>query len=102
MEVMAALDRDEPVVRLRLGARAANILARTAEQSGGPWLAFLLESQVASVVMVRAPIRTDVVQLSGGLTVEAARNLAALLRVGSPSPPMRIVEEREVPPVPRS
>ena len=69
----------------------------TQENVGKPF-AIVLDNEVISAPVIREPILGGSGQISGNFTVQAANDLAILLRAGALPAPLTIIEERTVGP----
>src|ERR687893_625716 len=89
---------NEPIVNFRFNLRGAQRFgAATTENVGRP-LAIVLDNEVISAPRILSPITGGSGQISGRFKVEAANNLAILLRAGALPAKLTIVEERTVGP----
>jgi preprotein translocase subunit SecD len=89
---------NEPIVNFRFNLRGAQRFgAATTENVGRP-LAIVLDNEVISAPRILQPITGGSGQISGRFTVEAANNLAILLRAGALPAKFNLVEERTVGP----
>jgi preprotein translocase subunit SecD len=73
---------NEPIVTLQFDAAAAHKLGVFTESNIGRPFAIVLDGQVISHPVIREPILAGKAQVSGGFTIELARRLVALLRLG--------------------
>ena len=69
----------------------------TSENVGQPF-AIVLDNKVISAPVIREPITGGSGQISGSFTVQAANDLAILLRAGALPAPLTVIEERTVGP----
>src|SRR4051794_15940318 len=69
----------------------------TRENVGRPF-AIVLDNKVISAPVIREPILGGSGQISGNFTVEAANDLAILLRAGALPAPLTVIEQRVVGP----
>jgi protein-export membrane protein SecD len=88
----------EPIVNFKFNIRGAQRFGQVTTESVGRALAIVLDKKVISAPRVLQPITGGQGQISGRFTVEAANNLAILLRAGALPAPLTIVEERTVGP----
>ena len=88
----------EPIVNFKFNIRGAQRFGQVTTESVGRSLAIVLDRKVISAPRIQSPITGGQGQISGRFTVEAANNLAILLRAGALPAPLTIVEERTVGP----
>src|SRR5512139_1815518 len=88
----------EPVVNFRFNTSGARKFAQVTQENVGKPFAIILDNQVISAPVIREPILGGSGQISGSFTVQAANNLAILLRAGALPAPLTIIEERTVGP----
>ena len=88
----------EPIVNFKFNIRGAQRFGQVTSESVGRSLAIVLDRKVISAPRIQSPITGGQGQISGRFTVEAANNLAILLRAGALPAPLTIVEERTVGP----
>jgi preprotein translocase subunit SecD len=88
----------EPIVNFKFNIRGAQRFGQATTESVGRSLAIVLDRKVISAPRIQTPITGGQGQISGRFTVEAANNLAILLRAGALPAPLTIVEERTVGP----
>lgn len=88
----------EPIVNFKFNIRGAQRFGQATTESVGRLLAIVLDKKVISAPRIQQPITGGQGQISGRFTVEAANNLAILLRAGALPAPLTIVEERTVGP----
>lgn len=88
----------EPIVNFKFNIRGAQRFGQVTSESVGRSLAIVLDHKVISAPRIQSPITGGQGQISGRFTVEAANNLAILLRAGALPAPLTIVEERTVGP----
>jgi len=88
----------EPIVNFKFNIRGAQRFGQATSESVGRSLAIVLDKKVISAPRIQSPITGGQGQISGRFTVEAANNLAILLRAGALPAPLTIVEERTVGP----
>ena len=88
----------EPIVNFKFNIRGAQRFGQTTTEAVGRSLAIVLDKKVISAPRIQSPITGGQGQISGRFTVEAANNLAILLRAGALPAPLTIVEERTVGP----
>ena len=88
----------EPIVNFKFNIRGAQRFGQATTESVGRALAIVLDKKVISAPRIQTAITGGQGQISGRFTVEAANNLAILLRAGALPAPLTIVEERTVGP----
>jgi len=88
----------EPIVTFKFNSKGAQAFARATQENVGRPFAIVLDNEVISAPVIREPIIGGSGQISGNFTVEAATDLAILLRAGALPAPLTIVEERTVGP----
>ena len=88
----------EPIVNFKFNIRGAQRFGTATSESVGRTLAIVLDKKVISAPRIQTAITGGQGQISGRFTVEAANNLAILLRAGALPAPLTIVEERTVGP----
>ena len=86
------------VVNFVLDSTGARRFAEVSTKHVGEPFAIVLDNKVISAPVIREPIVGGQGQISGNFTIEAAHDLAVLLRAGALPAPMTIVEERSVGP----
>jgi preprotein translocase subunit SecD len=86
----------EPVVNFRFNASGARKFAAATTDNVGKPFAIILDNEVISAPVIREPILQGSGQISGSFTVQAANDLAILLRAGALPAPLTIIEERVV------
>ena len=88
----------EPVVSFRFDSNGAKRFGDVTGKNVGKPFAIVLDGRVISAPVIREPIVGGSGQISGGFTVQGARDLALLLRAGALPAPLTILEERSVGP----
>jgi preprotein translocase subunit SecD len=88
----------EPIVTFRFNNNGARRFARVTQENVGRPFAIVLDNEVISAPVIREPILGGSGQISGNFTVQAANDLAILLRAGALPAPLTIIEERTVGP----
>ena len=91
----------EPIVQFRFNTSGARKFAQATQENVGRPFAIVLDNEVISAPVIREPILRGSGQISGSFTVQAANDLAILLRAGALPAPLTIIEERTVGPGPR-
>jgi preprotein translocase subunit SecD len=87
----------EPIVNFKFNIRGAQRFGQATSENVGRLLAIVLDNQVISAPRILSPISGSG-QISGRFTVQAANDLAVLLRAGALPAKLTIVEERTVGP----
>ena len=88
----------EPIVTFRFNSNGARRFAQATQENVGRPFAIVLDNEVISAPVIREPILGGSGQISGSFTVQAANDLAILLRAGALPAPLTIIEERTVGP----
>jgi SecD/SecF fusion protein len=88
----------EPIVNFKFNIRGAQRFGQTTSENVGRLLAIVLDNVVISAPRILSPITGGSGQISGRFTVQAANDLAVLLRAGALPAKLTIVEERTVGP----
>src|ERR1700730_15269960 len=88
----------EPIVNFRFNIRGGQRFGEVTSENVGKLFAIILDGKVISAPRIIGPITGGSGQISGHFTVEAANNLAILLRAGALPAKLTIVEERTVGP----
>ncbi|MCV0425495.1 MAG: protein translocase subunit SecD [Roseibium sp.] len=89
---------NEPIVTFRFNQTGARKFAQiTAENIGRPF-AIVLDDEVISAPVIRGIIPGGTGQISGSFTVDAANDLAVLMRAGALPAKLTIIEERSIGP----
>jgi preprotein translocase subunit SecD len=88
----------EPIVTFRFNTNGARRFAQVTQENVGKPFAIVLDNEVISAPVIREPILGGSGQISGNFTVQAANDLAILLRAGALPAPLTIIEERTVGP----
>jgi preprotein translocase subunit SecD len=88
----------EPIVSFRFNTTGARKFAQATSENVGQPFAIVLDNEVISAPVIREPITGGAGQISGSFTVQAANDLAILLRAGALPAPLTIIEERTVGP----
>src|SRR5262249_25503427 len=87
-----------PVVSVKSNPGGARKFAQATSENVGLPFAIVLDNKVISAPVIREPITGGQGQISGNFTVQAANDLAILLRAGALPAPLTVVEERTVGP----
>jgi preprotein translocase subunit SecD len=85
-----------PVVTTVFDAAGARKFARLTTEHVNERFAIVLDGKVLSAPNIREPIPGGRGQISGGFTLQGAKDLAVLLRSGALPAPLTVIEERTV------
>ena len=85
-----------PVVTTVFDATGARKFARLTTEHVNERFAIVLDGKVLSAPNIREPIPGGRGQISGGFTLQGAKDLAVLLRSGALPAPLTVIEERTV------
>ncbi|MFQ6777934.1 MAG: protein translocase subunit SecD [Alphaproteobacteria bacterium] len=85
-----------PVVTTVFDATGARKFARLTTEHVNERFAIVLDGKVLSAPTIREPIPGGRGQISGGFTLQQAKDLAVLLRSGALPAPLQVIEERTV------
>jgi preprotein translocase subunit SecD len=88
----------EPIVSFRFNTSGSRKFAHATSENVGQPFAIVLDNEVISAPVIREPITGGSGQISGSFTVQAANELAILLRAGALPAPLAVIEERTVGP----
>ena len=88
----------EPMVSFRFNTSGSRKFAQATSENVGQPFAIVLDNEVISAPVIREPITGGSGQITGSFTVQAANDLAILLRAGALPAPLTIIEERTVGP----
>src|SRR6266436_1625912 len=88
----------EPIVSFRFNTSGSRKFAQATSENVGQPFAIVLDNEVISAPVICEPITAGSGQISGSFTVQAANDLAILLRAGALPAPLTIIEERTVGP----
>ena len=89
---------NEPIVSFRFNSTGSRKFAQATSENVGQPFAIVLDNKVISAPVIREPITGGSGQISGSFTVQAANDLAVLLRAGALPAPLRVIEQRTVGP----
>lgn len=94
-------DDSEPVITLKLDGKGRTNLAQatahaTAQAGGGKTFAIVMDNQVVSAPVVDEALDTDELQISGAFDLQAANNMAVVLRAGALPQDVTVLEERTI------
>ena len=85
-------------VSLTLTSEGARTFRKITGENVGRQLAIILDNVVYSSPNINEPISGGQASISGGFTVEEAKQLAVVLRAGALQAPLKVLEERTVGP----
>lgn len=85
-----------PVVTTVFDASGARRFARLTTEHVNERFAIVLDGKVLSAPTIREPIPGGRGQISGGFSLQGAKDLAVLLRSGALPAPLQVIEERTV------
>ncbi len=85
-----------PVVTTVFDASGARRFAKLTTEHVNERFAIVLDGKVLSAPTIREPIPGGRGQISGGFTLQGAKDLAVLLRSGALPAPLQVIEERTV------
>ncbi|MDE6250038.1 MAG: protein translocase subunit SecD [Alphaproteobacteria bacterium] len=85
-----------PVVTTNFDSTGARRFAKLTTEHVGERFAIVLDGKVLSAPTIREPIPGGRGQISGGFTLQGAKDLAVLLRSGALPAPLQVIEERTV------
>lgn len=85
-----------PVVTTVFDSQGARRFARLTTEHVNERFAIVLDGKVLSAPNIREPIPGGRGQISGGFTLQGAKDLAVLLRSGALPAPLQVIEERTV------
>ena len=89
---------NEPIVSFRFNSSGSRKFAQATTENVGQPFAIVLDNKVISAPVIREPITAGSGQISGSFTVQAANDLAILLRAGALPAPLTVIEQRTVGP----
>src|SRR5947199_7536603 len=89
---------NEPIVSFRFNSSGSRKFAQATTENVGQPFAIVLDNEVISAPVIREPITAGSGQISGNFSVQAANELALLLRAGALPAPLTVIEERTVGP----
>jgi preprotein translocase subunit SecD len=85
-----------PVVSTVFDVSGARKFAKLTTEHVGERFAIVLDGKVLSAPVIREPIPGGRGQISGGFSLQGAKDLAVLLRSGALPAPLQVIEERTV------
>ena len=89
---------NEPIVNFKFNSSGSRKFAQATSDNVGQPFAIVLDNKVISAPVIREPITGGQGQISGSFTVQAANELALLMRAGALPAPLTVIEERTVGP----
>ncbi len=90
--------QNQPLINFTLNSQGAKIFGDFSGKSVGKRLAVVLDEKVYSAPVIRERIGGGSGQISGGFSVEEARDVAIALRSGALLAPVKLLEKRSVGP----
>lgn len=87
---------NEPQVGMDFTSRGSRVFAKLTEDNVGKRMAIVLDGVVRSAPVIREKILGGSAQISGDFTVEEAKDLAIVLRVGALPAPVDIIQNMTV------
>src|SRR6202795_456706 len=88
----------QPIVSFKFNTSGSRKFAQATTEHVKEPFAIVLDNKVISAPVIQEPITAGSGQISGNFTVQAANDLAILLRAGALPAPLTIIEERTVGP----
>jgi preprotein translocase subunit SecD len=88
----------EPIVSFKFNTSGSRKFAQATSENVGQPFAIVLDNKVISAPVIREPITGGSGQISGSFTVQAANDLAILLRAGALPAKLTVIEQRTVGP----
>src|ERR1700735_4008170 len=88
----------EPIVSFRFNTSGSRKFSQATSENVGQPFAIVLDNKVISAPVIREPITGGSGQISGNFPVQAATDLAILLRAGALPAPLTVIEQRTVGP----
>ena len=89
---------NEPIVNFKFNSSGSRKFAQATSDNVGQPFAIVLDNKVISAPVIREPITGGQGQISGSFTVQAANELALLMRAGALPAPLTVIEERTIGP----
>lgn len=94
----AQFQEGEPVVHFSFNHLGAKKFAEATTKNRGRRLAIVLDGKILSAPVINGPITGGEGVVSGNFTVEAATELALMLRAGALPAPLSVIEKRTIGP----
>src|SRR6202048_1318921 len=88
----------QPIVSFKFNGKGSQKFAKATTEHVKEPFAIVLDNQVISATVIQEPLTAGSGQISGNFTVQAANDLAILLRAGALPAPLTVIEERTVGP----
>jgi len=98
VDAQPSFQNGAPVVSFRFDTAGGRRFGALTSNSVGQRLAIVLDNRVISAPVIKGPIVGGSGIIEGGFSVEAAKDLALLLRAGALPAPLLVIEERVVGP----
>ena len=92
MDAFVGGEDDRPAVRISLNAEGARTLRRLSEENNGKYLAMAVDGVIWQLAKLNEPLIQGRFELSGGLSKSQSEILAAVLKSGKLTAPLRIIE----------
>jgi preprotein translocase subunit SecD len=89
---------NEPIVSFKFNSSGSRKFAAATTENVGQPFAIVLDNKVISAPVIREPITGGSGEISGGFSVQAANDLAILLRAGALPAKLTVIEQRTVGP----
>ncbi len=89
---------NEPIVSFKFNTSGSRKFAQATTENVGQPFAIVLDGKVISAPVISEPITVGSGQISGSFTVQAANDLAILMRAGALPAPLTVIEQRTVGP----
>ncbi|MFK3665031.1 protein translocase subunit SecDF [Ochrobactrum teleogrylli] len=89
-------DDNEPVITLTLDDAGRKGLAELTANATGKSFAIVVDNQVVSAPVISEPLDTNELQISGAFDLQAANNMAVVLRSGTLPQAVTVLEERTI------
>jgi preprotein translocase subunit SecD len=97
-DAQATFSEGRPVVSFKFSAAGGKKFGDATKENVGKQLAIVLDDKVISAPRVNEPILGGSGIISGGFSVQQAKDLSLLLRAGALPAPLNVLEERTVGP----
>lgn len=88
--------QERPLITLELNEKGAELFAKVTEEAIGRRMAVVLDGNVLSAPRIQERISGGTLQITGNLTLEEARDVAATLNSGFFPAPVRVVEKSDL------
>ncbi len=91
-----ASDNSQPVITLTLDEEGRRELAEATAKAVGKRFAIVVDHQVVSAPVISQPLDTPELEISGAFDLQAANNMAVVLRSGALPQAVTVLEERTI------